>query len=73
MNFLPELEFSEQLRALAVIVEDPVLVPGTHMAVQVPVTPVPWVLMPSSGICRHCTHVAHIHVCRQTHVPIKYK
>lgn len=55
-----------QVQALGALGEDLGLVLSTSL-----VTPVSGDLTPSSGLCRHCTHLVHIQTSRHIDIIIK--
>lgn len=57
------------VRALAALPEGAAL--GTHMAAHSQIQPGDPIS--SSGLCRHCIHVVHLHTCRQTLITRKIK
>ncbi|CAO2628229.1 hypothetical protein LEMLEM_LOCUS19893, partial [Lemmus lemmus] len=57
-------KMAQQLRALAVLPEDPGSYSRSqhlYFGSQASVTPVPGDLMPSSDLCRHCIYVVYRH------------
>jgi hypothetical protein len=61
---------AQWLRTLSALPEDQCLIPSIYMGTHICLlTPVPKGLVLSSGFCEHCTHVVHIHTCKQnTHM-----
>lgn len=57
---------TQQLKPLTALAEDLSPFPSTHMAgSQLSVTPVLKDPKPFPGLCSHCTHVVHTHMCQQ--------